>query len=116
MPTVCRYWRKTLGAEKFDTVSLVPEVGLEAKQDDGRRGAEVKDLGIPLESVSFCFATGARDELTLSKTFSSEFGQSMAKQTKSRSVSGYESGRSLSYSSWPAVSHKASSIVLPVGG
>ena len=58
-----------------------------------------------------------RDELlqirTLSKTFSSEFGQSIAKQTNRRSVSGYESGRSLSYSSCPAVSHSASSTPLP---
>lgn len=36
---------------------------------------------------------------TLSSTFSSEFGQSIAKQTKRRSVSGYESGRRRSYSS-----------------
>lgn len=49
-------------------------------------------------------------------TFSSEFGQSIAKHTKIRSVSGYDSGRSRSYSSWPAVSHSASSTVLPVGG
>ncbi len=53
--------------------------------------------------------------LTLSITFSKEFGQSMAKHTKRRSVSGYESGRSLSYSSCPAVSQRASSTVLPVG-
>lgn len=49
--------------------------------------------------------------LTLSMTFSRELGQSMAKQTKRRSVSGYESGRRRSYSSWPAVSHRASSTV-----
>ena len=53
--------------------------------------------------------------LTLSITFSRELGQSMAKQTKSRSVSGYERGRKRSYSSCPAVSHSASSTVLPVG-
>jgi hypothetical protein len=45
-----------------------------------------------------------------------EFGQSMAKQTNRRSVSGYERGRRRSYSSCPAVSHKANSTVLPVGG
>lgn len=39
------------------------------------------------------------DMLTLSMTFSNELGQSMAKQTKRRSVSGYESGRRRSYSS-----------------
>ena len=54
-------------------------------------------------------------ELTLSMTFSSELGQSMAKQTKSMSVSGYESGRRRSYSSWPAVSQSSSSTVLPEG-
>lgn len=36
---------------------------------------------------------------TLSMTFSNETGQSMAKQTKRRSVSGYDSGRRRSYSS-----------------
>lgn len=55
-------------------------------------------------------------DITLSMTLSSELGQSMAKQTKMRSVSGYDSGRRRSYSSWPAVSHRASSTVLPVGG
>ena len=55
------------------------------------------------------------DILTLSITFSNELGQSMAKQTNSRSVSGYESGRRRSYSSWPAVSHSANSTVLPLG-
>lgn len=53
---------------------------------------------------------------TLSSTLSSELGQSMAKQTRMRSVSGYESGRRRSYSSWPAVSQSASSTVLPDGG
>jgi hypothetical protein len=53
--------------------------------------------------------------LTLSMTFSSELGQSIAKQTKRRSVSGYESGRRRSYSSWPAVSHRASSTIFPLG-
>jgi hypothetical protein len=37
--------------------------------------------------------------LTLSITFSSELGQSIAKQTNNKSVSGYESGRRRSYSS-----------------
>ena len=53
--------------------------------------------------------------LTLSMTFSRELGQSMAKQTNSRSVSGYDNGLSRSYSSCPAVSHNASSTALPVG-
>lgn len=51
--------------------------------------------------------------LTLSITFSNELGQSIAKQTNRRSVSGYDNGLSRSYSSCPAVSHKASSTVLP---
>ena len=53
--------------------------------------------------------------LTLSIMFSKEFGQSMAKQTNSKSVSGYESGRNLSYSSCPAVSHNANSTDFPEG-
>ena len=48
-------------------------------------------------------------------TFSRELGQSIAKQTKRRSVSGYERGRRRSYSSWPAVSHNASSTDFPDG-
>jgi hypothetical protein len=52
--------------------------------------------------------------LTLSITFSRELGQSIAKQTNRRSVSGYDNGRKRSYSSWPAVSHSANSTVLPV--
>ena len=36
---------------------------------------------------------------TLSITFSREFGQSIAKQTSSRSVSGYDNGLNRSYSS-----------------
>lgn len=50
---------------------------------------------------------------TLSIIFSRLAGQSIAKQTNRRSVSGYDRGRNLSYSSWPAVSHNASSTVLP---
>lgn len=52
----------------------------------------------------------------MSRTLSSEFGQSMAKHTNIRSVSGYESGRSRSYSSCPAVSQSANSTILPLGG
>jgi hypothetical protein len=51
--------------------------------------------------------------LTLSRTFSRELGQSIAKQTNSRSVSGYERGRRRSYSSCPAVSQSASSTAFP---
>lgn len=53
---------------------------------------------------------------TLSITFSKELGQSIAKQTNSKSVSGYESGRRRSYSSCPAVSHRASSMSFAVPG
>jgi hypothetical protein len=53
--------------------------------------------------------------LTLSRTFSSELGQSIAKQTNRRSVSGYDSGRRRSYSSCPAVSQSASSTPFPEG-
>lgn len=79
----------------------------------------MEDLGVPLLSYVSVFAgatvcDGVTRQLTLSRTLSSEFGQSMAKQTKIRSVSGYDSGRNLSYSSCPAVSHSASSTVLPL--
>lgn len=82
----------------------------------------MKDLGVPLiwqgEVNKPSQETNVSDiyKRTLSRTLSSEFGQSIAKQTRIRSVSGYDSGRSRSYSSWPAVSHSASSTVLPVGG
>jgi hypothetical protein len=76
----------------------------------------MKDFGVPLEIISIerYILVGATAP-TLSMTFSSEFGQSIAKHTKRRSVSGYERGRSRSYSSCPAVSHRASSTALPVG-
>lgn len=76
----------------------------------------MEDFGIPLFALSVLFAgSSERIVLTLSMTFSRELGQSIAKQTKRRSVSGYESGRRRSYSSWPAVSHRASSTVFPLG-
>ena len=50
-------------------------------------------MGVDVEGECVCVSR------TLSITFSRELGQSMAKQTKSKSVSGYERGRSLSYSS-----------------
>lgn len=67
------------------------EVGLETAEDDGGCWAEVKDFRIPLFMVSLQPEVALKVEkgcLTLSSTFSSEFGQSMAKHTKSRSVSG----------------------------
>lgn len=69
-----------------------------------------------IESVSWPLQQVSRSRiLTLSMTFSSEFGQSIAKQTKRRSVSGYERGRKRSYSSCPAVSQSASSTAFPLG-
>jgi hypothetical protein len=76
----------------------------------------VEDFWVPLLALLVLFARLFEwVVLTLSMTFSSELGQSIAKQTKRRSVSGYESGRRRSYSSCPAVSHKASSTVFPLG-
>jgi hypothetical protein len=75
----------------------------------------VENFWIPLLAVSVLFGRLFRGVLlTLSITFSSELGQSMAKQTKRRSVSGYDSGLKRSYSSCPAVSHRASSTVFPL--
>ena len=111
------HWSQALRFEEFDARSFRAQVGLEAAEDDGRRGAEVQHFGVPLQSISIHVHMHVQGGVlmvhTLSRTFSSEFGQSMAKQTKSRSVSGYESGRSRSYSSCPAVSHSANSTIFP---
>lgn len=108
------YGSQALGFEEVDAGALVAEVGLQANEDQGGRWAEVEDFRVPLgERVSFSLWKDG-GVWTLSMTFSSELGQSMAKQTNNRSVSGYESGRSRSYSSWPAVSHRANSTDLPV--
>jgi hypothetical protein len=49
----------------------------------------MEDFGVPLGGVSkITYLIDVLSPRTLSKTFSSEFGQSIAKQTKSRSVSG----------------------------
>lgn len=80
-----------MGLEEFDAGALVSEVGLETAEDDGGCWAEVKDFRVPLFMVSLeseVVVDAQHGCLTLSSTFSSEFGQSMAKQTKSRSVSG----------------------------
>lgn len=82
---------QALGLEEFDAGALMSEVGLETAEDDGGCWTEVKDFRVPLFMVSLQpkVALDAEEgHLTLSSTFSSEFGQSMAKQTKSRSVSG----------------------------
>lgn len=73
----------------------------------------MKDFRVPLRVVSLVHK-GSKIR-TLSITFSSEFGQSIAKQTNRRSVSGYDSGLNLSYSSCPAVSHNANSTLFPDG-
>lgn len=49
---VWRYRGETLGFEKLDAVSLATEVGFKAEEQDGGKGAEVKDLGVPLDDVS----------------------------------------------------------------
>ena len=114
---------QALAFEEVDAGALGAQVGFEANEDERGCGAEMEDFGIPLwMDVRFVLEQdiGIRKrsdgkQFTLSMTFSSELGQSMAKQTKRRSVSGYERGRRRSYSSWPAVSHNANSTVLPVG-
>lgn len=50
----------------------------------------------------------------LSITLSNDGGESIAKQTSNKLTSGYDKTRSRSYSSWPAVSQRASSINLPL--
>jgi hypothetical protein len=78
-------------------------------KNGGLRGTTIKSVNWTLQQVS------RSRILTLSITFSSELGQSIAKQTKRRSVSGYERGRKRSYSSCPAVSQSASSTAFPLG-
>lgn len=81
----------------------------------------MENFRVPLEVDKICkldTSPGKAGEggvnVTLSSTFSSEWGESMAKQTNRTSVSGYDNGRRRSYSSCPAVSHNASSTVLPL--
>lgn len=110
---------QALSLEQVDAGALVAEIGLEAAQDDRCAWAEMEDFRVPLGRSNRLAEVAVKREaergVTLSMTFSSELGQSIAKQTNKRSVSGYERGRRRSYSSWPAVSHKASSTVLPDG-
>lgn len=105
---------QALGAEKLDACSFGPQVGFQAHEDKRSGGTEMEDFRIPLLSLVPTTTRGDGDLPTLSITFSKELGQSMAKQTKSRSVSGYDRGLRRSYSSCPAVSHSASSTVFPV--
>lgn len=109
-----RYWCKTLCSKELNASTLRAKIGLEANKDQRSGWAEMKDFGVPLCYVSMLYF-GRTSKLTLSMTFSRELGQSMAKQTKRRSVSGYDSGLNRSYSSCPAVSHRASSTDLPDG-
>jgi hypothetical protein len=46
------YGCEALGLEQLDAVPLVAEVGFEAEEHDGCRGAEVEDLRVPLDPVS----------------------------------------------------------------
>lgn len=39
---------KSLSSEEVDASTLVAQVGLETKEDDGGGGAEMEDFGIPL--------------------------------------------------------------------
>ena len=97
---------QALGLEEIDTGAFVAEVGFQADEDEGGGRAEVEDFGVPLHTRILALDPGKdlariveEGGLTLSMTFSRELGQSMAKHTKRRSVSGYESGLSRSYSS-----------------
>jgi hypothetical protein len=81
--------RQALGFEKVDTASFCSKVRLETDKDKRCIWAKMQNLRIPLAGVStkpirilMCTL------LTLSITFSRELGQSMAKQTNRRSVSG----------------------------
>lgn len=42
------YWRKTLGLKHVDTRLLIPQVGLEADENERGVGAEMQDFGVPL--------------------------------------------------------------------
>lgn len=80
--------REPLRFEKVDACSLGAEVGLQANEDERRVWAKVQDLGVPLAMVSYDGSQCRVDVHTLSMTFSRELGQSIAKQTNRRSVSG----------------------------
>ena len=84
---------EALGLEEVDAGALGAEVGLETDEHEGGVGAEMEDFGVPLGlRVSIRNLAERRGRSgwrhTLSITFSKEFGQSIAKQTKRRSVSG----------------------------
>ena len=80
--------REALSFEQVDTRALRPEVRFEPDEDKRGGGTKVEHFGVPLR---LCQGICNRMEAlwrTLSITFSNELGQSMAKQTKRRSVSG----------------------------
>lgn len=83
---------EALGLEEVDTGALGAEIGLETNEHEGGVWAEMEDFGVPLRlrvSIqNLAGVEGGAGEHTLSITFSKEFGQSIAKQTKRRSVSG----------------------------
>lgn len=77
---------QALGLEKLDASPFRPEIGLQSDEDNRRGWAKVKHLGVPL--IESAQSGESSERLTLSITFSSDAGQSMAKQTNKRSVSG----------------------------
>lgn len=87
------FWRdgcETLCLEQVDAGSLGAEIGFQAHQDEWGGGTEMKDFWIPLRigQYEMVRVVISAQPLTLSMIFSSEFGQSIAKQTNRRSVSG----------------------------
>jgi hypothetical protein len=84
-----RYGSQALCAQQLDAGTLAAKIGLETHEHQRCVGAEMQDLGIPLGILSVMIPEDmACGTQTLSMTFSSELGQSMAKHTKRRSVSG----------------------------
>ena len=81
------HWRKTLCSQELDAGALIPEIGFEADEDERGGWAEMKNFWVPLRNVSSGLVRNV-NVLALSITFSKELGQSIAKQTNSRSVSG----------------------------
>jgi hypothetical protein len=82
------YRGKTLGFKKVDACGVATEVGFQTTQDNWSCGTKMEDFGIPLWPVSLDLEKKKGEAFTLSITFSRELGQSIAKQTKRRSVSG----------------------------
>ncbi len=56
-----------MGFEEVNADAFGAEVGFEADEDEGGRGAEVEDFGVPLEKqrcqyvVVFCVGVGAEE-------------------------------------------------------